>query len=293
MFHAGATALRQYVGDGDSYVCPLCLWGFNKHAVDTADLTIEHVPPASLGGQGILLTCRNCNTTSGRTLDSEMVKRDRFRRFTDTIFRGDSSYHGPAVLESAGERFNVELYRNGKFIVLANNLGRNSPATVERWKEKRLMNFQLSCGVRYHPTQAALGDLRTAYLAAFALLGYRYVLQPAFNIVREQIIAPESRLIQAFSFVLDPGTTINRQVFEFSNPHCIGVQLDRVVVLLPVPGSSDDLYNRLASKYRAGDRADVSGRSDLGWPTGLELREDFGMSRLPPPPLVREEQHEG
>ena len=43
----------------DYYVCPLCLYGFPIETV--TKLTCEHVPPKSIGGQRLVLTCWKCN----------------------------------------------------------------------------------------------------------------------------------------------------------------------------------------------------------------------------------------
>jgi len=52
------------------YVCPLCFTGFNELALsETVDqkqrLTDEHVPPASVGGNKMTLTCAACNSDAG------------------------------------------------------------------------------------------------------------------------------------------------------------------------------------------------------------------------------------
>lgn len=59
------------------YVCPLCLTAFSERALtDVVDpqerLTYEHVPPESVGGKRMLLTCGACNSDAGTEIDGHM-----------------------------------------------------------------------------------------------------------------------------------------------------------------------------------------------------------------------------
>ncbi len=62
----------------EGYLCPLCFELFMKFDLkDDAPnpLTLEDVPPKSLGGKPRLLTCRKCNSRSGHILDNNLLKR--------------------------------------------------------------------------------------------------------------------------------------------------------------------------------------------------------------------------
>src|ERR1700752_2897682 len=50
------------------YGCPLCLRGFETPAA----LTLEDVPPKSIGGRPLILTCGSCNYNSGHMLDANI-----------------------------------------------------------------------------------------------------------------------------------------------------------------------------------------------------------------------------
>src|SRR4051812_43228082 len=52
------------------YVCLICLRPFNGRALTARVLTREHVPPASLGGHRMTLTCEECNSGGGHAADS-------------------------------------------------------------------------------------------------------------------------------------------------------------------------------------------------------------------------------
>ena len=46
----------------DAYICPLCQ---HVYAIAHEALTLEHVPPESVEGKPILVTCKACNNSQG------------------------------------------------------------------------------------------------------------------------------------------------------------------------------------------------------------------------------------
>lgn len=46
----------------DAYICPLCL---SVYSIGNTDLMLAHVPPESIGGKPILVTCKDCNSNRG------------------------------------------------------------------------------------------------------------------------------------------------------------------------------------------------------------------------------------
>ena len=54
------------------YVCPQRLQAFPESALATGWLTREDVPPKSVGGKKLVLTCRNCNSAAGHEMDDDM-----------------------------------------------------------------------------------------------------------------------------------------------------------------------------------------------------------------------------
>ena len=73
-FNLGAKAI-QFLQPGapDCYVCPLCMRAFTRYALAAKELTLEHVPPESLGGRRLVLTCRHCNNRAGAKVDSQIL----------------------------------------------------------------------------------------------------------------------------------------------------------------------------------------------------------------------------
>jgi hypothetical protein len=65
-FDLGAKAYSQAcpgIYAAPTYVCPICRKPFTVEALDDGRLSKEHVPPQSVGGYELLLTCTECNNT--------------------------------------------------------------------------------------------------------------------------------------------------------------------------------------------------------------------------------------
>src|SRR5687768_7531003 len=71
-FKVGVLALQMArPGSARVYRCPLCLQDFP--APDPQAVTFEHVPPESVGGRELVLTCALCNNESGTRLDKHLA----------------------------------------------------------------------------------------------------------------------------------------------------------------------------------------------------------------------------
>jgi HNH endonuclease len=76
-WEAGAAVIRDRWGPY-KYGCPLCLRLFPRDQIDR--LSLDHVPPESVGGKLKVLTCEECNNTAGAELDSHASGVERFRQ---------------------------------------------------------------------------------------------------------------------------------------------------------------------------------------------------------------------
>jgi len=133
----------------DLYICPLCNRIFNKGFLNqtiTNPLTIEDIPPKSIGSKMVVLTCKSCNNYSGHKLDKHLQKQIRsdafFRETLNSTIEGninlDDESFIPVKVENKGNKNlffhlpKLEEYRSGKF----DNL-------IKNWGE-RTLNFFLS-----------------------------------------------------------------------------------------------------------------------------------------------------
>jgi len=126
------------------------------------------------------------------------------------------------------------------------------------------------------------GWLRSAYLAAFARLGYRYAFRRLFAPVRAQIADPQGEHITRFYLGGAESPPTRRAVILIERPRSlrsVAVIMGRHCILLPgVHADSDTFYDRLAARATWPPRG-RSGRFDgkaLGWPTRPLLSMDFG-----------------
>jgi hypothetical protein len=257
---------------GRHYLCPICLRANNEEALAQKLITVEHVPPENIGGRAMLLTCKDCNNTAGHLFDCHLRGeadllgfaagdvQDLPIRFTTASGRANAKLHAAGngyVVRLSGKGFN-ETDRSGVYADL-------DAATIgEAWKD---FSFQIRFRP-YNPRRAATAWLRTAYLAAFAKLGYRYVLRPELDGVRRKLLNPDVKEPSAFLVRwpddIGPDLVLIDEPAEFRS---LAMVYRPWMVLLPRIGDMA-LYDRLASLPR-GPIA-FSG-SRLGWPSGPEF----------------------
>jgi hypothetical protein len=164
-----------------------------------------------------------------------------------------------------------------------NVLSQNNPRAVDSLKGalahavKTGTSFNLRDTVSYTRRGADVGYLRTAYLAAFAKLGYAYILRSALERVREQIRTPAAKTLQTvrlFSNDLGPfekGFVVMHDPFP-----CLAVKIRDSMVCLPAPdGDDDQFYEMLAEMRKRKVVRQWHGSGTIRWPTRMELALDF------------------
>jgi len=109
LFQRGAAAAERYTGTSDLYMCPICGNAFNMSDLLTGKLTLEHIPPSSVGGKGIALTCETCNKTAGYTIDAAVSGRADVINFTNVIANSESSLGVKACLQIGEDSVNVQV----------------------------------------------------------------------------------------------------------------------------------------------------------------------------------------
>src|SRR5262249_398741 len=159
---------------------------------DPNALSLEHVPPKSLGGRPRTLTCKKCNNEAGKMLDSALKRRlvidDVQARIPgarlDVRFSPGEDIWLPATFQY-NEAGNIIL--QGFF-----NPKRSSPTARQRAQELLEAGFERPQIQHREPgrrrTNIAL--LRIAYLYAFSLLGYGLIFHPTYQRIREQLDKP-------------------------------------------------------------------------------------------------------
>lgn len=247
----------------DHYICPLCLNTFNlKELGDKTDevLTLEDVPPKSLGGNPILVTCRNCNSSCGHNLDVFLLNEIRYRDEISDFSKSKNtilSYNGTSIRakvigdSQTGFKFDIKRQNNNpkevdKFIKQVQESG-------EAWKINA--NIQLF-DYKRNPDAADIAVLKSAYLLAFKKLGYRYILNTSLSPVREQILNPNKDILKKAFIVGNEGILPEDMpdgvfIASVNDKKCIVVVLSlqlsqvkpkhRAAIVLPMPDDEDCL----------------------------------------------------
>lgn len=283
-FDKGVRAYRKFSGDPRSiYVCPICERGFDVGALDAGMLTLEHVPPKAIGGKPIALTCKDCNSRAGHTFDAALKTREDFRRFRQALVSRQGTYAGHVRLEAGGTQVNAKITVDASGLTLNVLSPINDPREAKRLFEhfEKLASEGAGIGEHYRITgvqrlrarHSTVGELRSAYLAAFARLGYEYAFHPRLAAVRQQIREPDRQLVNG-SIRNEIEATEPRLVRLHKPFDALAVVFRVTTVILPWDTGPDDVYAELPAQSQPDQRITVSG-NDLGWPSTMELTLDL------------------
>ena len=259
-FRRGAGALRALAREngredalpapGDWYLCPLCLDGLTIEELGTGELTVEHVPPKALGGREVVLTCKQCNSRAGGKFDGPAHAQDRIRR----LLSGQGGRPETATFAVDGFAARVEMRTAGQAGMIFTVVPQiNNPADLDRVEAHmrelsatRSTDFRIEITpqARYSPGHARISWVRTGYLAAFAVFGWRYILQPVLQPVRDQLNDPSAVTLPPLSMYIPGGDSDRREIWvvkEQADRRSLLVLSGRHGVFLPLPGDSRTL----------------------------------------------------
>ena len=263
----------------DCYACPCCLMAYPREAVGAGVLTIEDVPPKSVGGRPLLLTCKRCNNTAGSDFDSHAATQadaeDFFRgRVTGRPLPMTSHVDGIPLRGIAQRTDNgVQLFGVPKqndpnvqaahFEALDALVEGGIPAT----------NYSFTIHTRFDEARARISWIRAAYLAAFAALGYSYIFRGVMDPYRKQLQQPDVELVPTH-VLRDPNASPEvRRILLVDRPdelRCVAVVMGERTVFLPgifEPMTSDELVEAFKAKQAEGDRLRVDlGGKKVPWP---------------------------
>ncbi len=175
---------------GLHYACPLCFLFYGEESLDDGGLTLEDVPPKSVGGKPMALTCQPCNSTAGTKVDAHA---DKHLKFTLAKAGIKGTLEG-TINDGVHAEFDfsdsdaVKIFVDGSL---------SNPAVRKKLEahldemvagaalDPHLFDVKMKTG--FKPEAAGLSYLRAAYLVLFAKLGYRAVLSEAYLPLRQQL----------------------------------------------------------------------------------------------------------
>lgn len=291
-FVAGRAALYNTVRfeDGDSdprcqmYACPECGLMLPVEALDTGELTDEHVPPQALDGKRLVLTCRSCNNRVGTRLDAEAVK----ERDTAALLRGDGGPHPisfgpglPGTLRTTPDVYwlsiNRALCNPVRFDEFTSSLGLTHRRHQSGWAPSTdPLTFGFTVPVRHDDRRAALSFVRAAYLTAFAAFGYRLIYSPAYRTLRRQLRDHDAEVLRPLPVGVTPtnrwgiygcfdSTLGFSHVFQFGNRW----------VALPASGADEGWWQRMTTVAVPGTPVTFQARVHRAFPTKPVHTLDF------------------
>lgn len=172
----------------DVFRCPICLRDFGREAIDSNEVTKEHVPGESLGGGVWTLTCGECNWAAGNKLESELTERLRVQDWDQGVShkprRGRSRvWDGTITLDV--------YHREGQYCVRPHQHlsdPRSFRRAMANWQSGVIpAGLEVEWGRSYDGLRSWIAVLRMGYLIAFVYFGYGYIMHPNLAQVREQI----------------------------------------------------------------------------------------------------------
>jgi hypothetical protein len=224
------------------------------------------VPPKSFGGKELLLTCTNCNNTSGTKLDADAKRKEDVG--LAMAGRADRPHRIKATI--GGLQINGELHTSSGAYSLQIPKKLNKPGTTEVLQRLGQLGVKLTVEhERYADLGAKISWLRSGYLALVAMAGYEVPLDPAMQIVRRQILECEERLMVTFTSEVQFDIPLSqRRILRVLAPEWDGgwaVQFGRYFVRFPAPGDLT-FYDRLAANGLT-PTVQNTNYEVVGWPT--------------------------
>ncbi len=283
-FDRGAAALKNIASvDQECYCCPICTRFYIPEALEAGVLTLEHAPPRRVGGKPLCLTCKECNSVSGYSIDSAVVQREKQLDFAKALTGQKTNFEGRATFSIAGETLNIKFRRNEESASFIPLEGINDPRKIKTYQDYMMglvgkpheLKFQITPDAKYHVKYSKVGDLKTAFIICFARFGYRFALNKRLSAVREQILNYKNDIIDHYWQVSDSTNTQEHFIFLIEKPFsAIAVKLGTSTIILPWLSEENDLYKDLANSFGNKGPVTFDGRF-FTWPQSIEMMLDF------------------
>ncbi|WP_321297303.1 hypothetical protein [Marinifilum fragile] len=184
----------------EGYICPLSFKIHSRTGLSNEyddQLTIEHIPPESLNGKGLCLTNKISNSQAGHSLDLALQNHINQREFNERI----SSLKTKVYIENVKMTGELDFTdkNNPKFNFSTKKWHEGNKRAVNKINEEGKFKVRFSFLKDNWKTQVSF--LRTAYLFAFSHLGYSLlfgatkVVNPNYDLIRQQVLAPEKKIV--------------------------------------------------------------------------------------------------
>jgi hypothetical protein len=212
-----------YCGEEDLFVCPICLTGFSREAINQRLLTDGHVWPNSVrkisekARQMHVLLCRRCNHVAGARGDAQMQIHEQIlaRAETGHLDRGRvqlirNQNNSPINLNNVDVTYHP---RDNSWTITGrvDNNGKWQDGNPEDqlkfsgiYQNREPVKPLFLPSGNYKSELAQAGWITSAYLTGFYCLGYRFILDSSLDIVRKYIICSFDSKIKRNPVQLNP-----------------------------------------------------------------------------------------
>lgn len=263
------------------YACPCCLVAYERSAVVEGILTDEHVPPKKLGGRAMALTCKPCNNEAGHEFDAHAVQRSRANDFMQ---RKPVERPWPATMTAGGIKLRgTAQWRDDGVVQLFGVPKQNDPvvqaahfAALDGFVDKEDPSPDMSFTVHldYDEARARYSWIRSAYLAAFAGLGYSYIFRHVMQPIRDQLARTNDNILPTYLFTDHRMPSTERRMLLVDDPddlRCVAVMMGPHMVVLPGlfrPQTFEELAEAFKAYRDGGNRITVNlNGKEVPWPT--------------------------
>lgn len=150
------------------------------------------MPPKSIGGSVIILTCKRCNNQAGYTFEQDLVKRREVHAQAKCLLEQLEGEFGHVKLKINGIALNANLSRRGG-VTNFEITDHNNPNSLEA-SRAALMEFaegseiNVSTSKSYKRRNIEKSDLKAAFLAISAKFGYTVAFEPRMVPIRRAIL---------------------------------------------------------------------------------------------------------
>lgn len=186
------------------FICPICLKAIELSKIKEDKLndviSLEDVPPKSIGGKPNLITCKKCNNSCGHDID--VYLQNELKYIEDLKSKKDKKAKVSSEEISLNATFSLNDDNSIALIIKKENNPNNVQAYFDHIKKSwanTTINVQISLSdVKRNKESANIALLKSAYLLAFKKLGYIYILNSNLSVVREQILNPNDKILSSF-----------------------------------------------------------------------------------------------
>ena len=270
--------LRTVVPDaGQRVACPVCLGFFDADDYRSGQLTRGHIIPEATGGKSYTLVCRACNSKLGSDQDAELKKLSDYVRMT----RGPGLPRGTkrrVPITMSEQKLDADLILGNGATDVGMTIAVSRANAPERLQEVRrtlgAKRDRLSVSLHFpmNIRMAEVGILTAAYLEAFRLFGYWFILNSNLDIVREQILNARADVLNETACMeWPPQPEISLRAFLVIEPdslQCVAFRFLNRTVVLPMAEDRDaSIYSKMGVYIRNKDKL------GLAWPPTMRVVE--------------------